>query len=664
MALTAAVCLTGPPAQARTVRAEALTLVIDGEALAELPPYGPRREVFDRLAPVLRRNLWVVLADGQPEQRIGARSLESVPTARLHVDLRKPDFTLNIVLLPPRWSKIKVGELRLESADGKELWEESIKVPLTVREGLERRVAGLERAVVLLRKLRPASLGVTRKDPILRALLELNDIDVSNQSFLERARTLPAVEEVGDPAALVEVAVHPSVAADPELRVELLRRAIVVGGSDLAPLLARELADVLLRPVPDTDLIDLIAEGLEALGVAPGDALVSEFERLGLRELDAARRRLRFETGQRALSRAVGAHTLAAIDSARDFAAAEDIVRRTPLDDLDPNLQLALRDALYARITMDDAAIQFRRLLIVFPEDRFPPHAEDHIDLAYLEGAADVMNAATEVRLAYYREYFVCSPRAGAAERLLTMLRLEDRLEAELARRVRRVRTVADEERALTEIYGRPGPIARAALERSLVASLGRAPRENDVRRLLERHPELASLQHVARDLGLVRAAEAHVFPVALGEGESAVQAALGQAAERATVLHRRDFSPAAVVAASKKVETSTDKGFVVLKYADQDRIILKDGQVFRIVLEDETDRFHHGIRVGDYRAEAVRALGPPDDERSLMLGRRLLTWTNLHDGEARLSLVFDRGRVTIAFEDAARTPNLLASAR
>ena len=155
-ALTAA--LAAAPVAARDLPVAAVALVINGEPAGAGPNDADALDVWEAAVPLLRERGFRILATAEPDDLIGGAALGSAEIGWLHIDHRAPGLEFNLVLLPPRWSKRKVGEMQLVDAhSGKKLWSESIKVKFLTRKGRERNEAGLQRIEEMLSELTPAA---------------------------------------------------------------------------------------------------------------------------------------------------------------------------------------------------------------------------------------------------------------------------------------------------------------------------------------------------------------------------------------------------------------------------------------------------------------------------------------------------------------------------
>lgn len=661
LALSLAIAtITAIPAQGspkRAIRVAAVALIVDGENPTDTRLGADTLRIYEDAVARLRKNGFAILPTADPQKLFGGDALEKSEIAWLHLDLRKPDFTFNVVLLPPRWSKTKVGELRFVTAASVVIEDIDIKVPLSIRER-DRRLHGEQRAQKLLDELVPSNLVKAVRDPLERTLLTLNDIATSESAFLDVLRRLPEGKGASDPAALVAIATDSRLERDPELRIELLRRAVVAGGERAEAALGRALAQRVLTRTPsaqepDPELTDLLIEALGLMGAAPGDALADRIDQLALIELVDLRRRFSFRREQSRVDRRIERLTLAAVAEAPSFAAAEELIARVPMGSLSAVARLRLRDDLYARLNLGDLELLYPRLIHLFPESEYPPHEDDHLDRAYLEGASELAHADADARLAYYRDYLRCAPRGGAADALAARLDVEGLLENELARALHGASSAAAEERALLDVFGpTAGPRARAALARAIVRNLGDDPSDAQVRDLHSRHPELAEVRALARKRGLERDREVHTFQVAVGDDEAAALRALGSGAMLRGELTRRDLSPIALVALDQKVPKSNDRGLAVIELPERARVLLRQGRVVRVLLDDSDGRFHHGVRTGDSRAALITALGDPDEARALMFGREVLRWRGLDGNTVAFTAVIDGDKASFFYEE------------
>ena len=429
---------------------------------------------------------------------------------------------------------------------------------------------------------------------------------------------------------------------------------MVEGGPALERSLSRGLVAEFLSVDEDRDLTDLLIEALGLLGVSSGDVFQERIAELSLEQLLDLRRRFALRTARDGVDRRIEHLALTHVEEAPSFRAAEERISALPLHSLSASTRLALRDTLYARITPEDASRLYSRLLSLFPERLYPPPEEDHLDQAYIEGAADVLDAGPHVRLSYFEEYLRCAPRAGAAGRLAAHLNLESLLEAEMVTRLRGLDDAAAEDRVLTSITGpRPGPRALQAFGRALVAALGDDASDDQIRALEARHPELPEIAALSRQRGLIRAHTAHTFPVAPGDSEADARDRLGEPDKVHRKLARRDLSPGAFIGGNQRVRGADHTGLRVLDYDNRARVLVRDQRVIRILIDDSRGRFHHGIRTGDSRAQAIESLGRPTTIRGLMFGRELLVWEGIDDG-VQLTIAIDGGKVTFLWEEDA----------
>jgi hypothetical protein len=277
---------------AETVPVGAVAIAIDGAASVEPPRRPGDRQVWEQVAAQLGRQGFAVLA-ADPEDRLGADLLARAEIGRLDVDLRPPSFRFHAVWLPPRWTRTQVGLLRLvEERSGRELWQEKLEVPLSVPEGEPRREAAIAAVGPAIAALRPARALYARIDPLLSGLVDLNRQGIDDQAWVATVRRLAGLPALPSTRFLAVAALDRRLGGEPELRRELVERAVAASGAALLPDFAAPLERMAFDPNGEADGLRLLVAAVDRLGVAPGDLLRPRLAGLSLEQLAHLRRTL------------------------------------------------------------------------------------------------------------------------------------------------------------------------------------------------------------------------------------------------------------------------------------------------------------------------------------------------------------------------------------